>query len=158
MTPPPDDMGTDGLQDTFDLDGKTLTVYWWLMVQNRAVTRREVQEGAGLSSASLAGYHLKKLQGLGLVEEYGLNEYRVAERVQVGMMRFYFLLRDRMIPRFLLYSTFYGTALLGTLVLLPALPITLLFFVWAVLGFGLVSSIYETIVLFRSRPYRPLTK
>lgn len=41
-------------------------------VRGRAPTRREIADGAGLSSTSVADYNLKKLERLGLLELEGI--------------------------------------------------------------------------------------
>jgi len=51
------------------LKGKTLRVYYYMLLAGRAVGIREVQRKLGFSSPSVAAYHLDKLVELGLAKK-----------------------------------------------------------------------------------------
>lgn len=131
-----------------DLHRTTLQVYRWLIIQNEGRTRREVKDGAKLSSVSLASYHLKKLESLGLVAGDDMGRYTVVRLVPLGELRFYLLLGNRLVPRFVLYLSFYATfLLLFMLVMMPYVPMDLAAVV-VVLGlFGVVTSCIEIYIL-----------
>ena len=137
---------------TYQLSGRTLKVYWWLMTQRDTKNRLEVQRGTNLSSPSLASYHLKKLKSMGLVEETIHGEYKILKEVRVGVTKFFFILLNRMIPRFLLYATFYAVTIFGILCLSNSLPSPILIFIMLVLLFGFITSLFEASVLIRSSP------
>lgn len=135
-----------------DLTGRTLRVYWYLLQNKAPLGRLEVQRGTNLSSASLAEYHLKKLIGMGLVEKNMHGEYAVCKTVQVGIMRFYTIYRSNVIPRFLLYISFYVTMLFATLAFFNDLSLSSVFLITTVLAFGIITSLVESIILLRSTP------
>ncbi|MHA1772409.1 MAG: hypothetical protein ACTSYL_11965 [Candidatus Thorarchaeota archaeon] len=137
------------------LQGRTLEVYRWLLIQKAPQTARQIKEGTGFSSVSLAKYHLKKLCDAGLVDETGLGEYSVVREKLVGELRFYVYMRRRLIPRFLFYSFFYGTLLvLSFLYLFPLLSLGTSLFIFIVILFALGTSLFETFVLVRGTPLR----
>ncbi|MCF2136279.1 MAG: helix-turn-helix domain-containing protein [Candidatus Thorarchaeota archaeon] len=137
------------------LQGRTLEVYRWLLIQKAPQTARQIKEGTGFSSVSLAKYHLKKLCDAGLVDETDLGEYSVIKEKLVGELRFYIYMRQRLIPRFLFYSIFYGTLLiLSVLYLFPLLSLATSFFILIVIFFALGTSLFETFVLVRGSSSR----
>jgi len=132
------------------LTGRTLRVYWFLLKVKEPVNRKDVQRGVKLSSASLAEYHLKKLIELGLVEKQLHGDYVVTKIVRVGVTRFYINIRNSLIPRFALYSSFYLVILVCSLFFLANFPPDIFFLVICVILFGLVTSIFELIILLKS--------
>ncbi len=135
-----------------NLTGRTLRVYWYLVQNKGPHGRLEVQRGTKLSSASLAEYHLKKLVGMGLVEKNVHREYAICRTVQIGVMRFYTMYRSNMIPRFLLYISFYVTMLFATMAFFSNLSLSSAFLITAVIAFGIITSLVESIILLRSTP------
>ena len=134
-----------------ELRGRTLRVYFALLRAGRPVGPRELQRELGLSSPSLAAYHLDKLVGLGLVRRER-GEYRVEEVVRVGVLRQFVFLGRHALPRHLFYATFF-TAALATYALLYPQPLT--FANVAAWLFGLSAASvawYETVRALRSRP------
>jgi transposase/DNA-binding transcriptional ArsR family regulator len=73
-----------------DLKEKTLGVYFFLLGQTRPISAREIQRRMGLSSPSLALYHLKKLEDLELVEMDQIEGYRVTKFVRVGILGYWY--------------------------------------------------------------------
>ncbi len=143
----------DNLRDL--LQGRTLEVYWWLLTQKDPQTARQIKDGTGFSSVSLAKYHLKKLCEVGLAEEFDVGEYRVTQEQLIGELRFYIYLKQKLIPRHILYTTFYATVLILSIVyLFPYISLMASILIIAIILFGLVSSIFESIVLFRDRPLK----
>lgn len=140
-------------QDDFDLQlsGRTLWVYWYLLTQDKPRTRRQVKDEVGLSSVSLAGYHLKKLENMGLAKDNGLGEYFVTRSVQVGVLRFYMRMKTILIPRFVLYATFYGGTLVCLLLFVSSVSPTSFLLMVLVLVFGVITSLFEVQSLARSK-------
>ncbi|MFQ5834201.1 MAG: winged helix-turn-helix domain-containing protein [Candidatus Thorarchaeota archaeon] len=131
------------------LKGKTLRVYWYLLKSPEEASLREIQRGAGLSSPSLASYHLDKLEGLGLVrtDQHGL--YHLERNVKTGVLRFFVGSGRLLIPRFVFYAVFYTTLIPCSMVFVPLTtgPISLLLL--SVLGFGAVTSWIESVRAWR---------
>ncbi|MFW9933440.1 MAG: hypothetical protein ACFFDR_12385 [Candidatus Thorarchaeota archaeon] len=135
-----------------DLAGRTLRVYWYMLQNKEPLGRLEIQRGTKLSSASLAEYHLRKLIGMGLVEKNIYGEYVISRTVQVGVMRFYMIFRSNMIPRFLLYISFYISILIALLVFFNNIPQSIMFLIVTILAFGIISSLIESVILWKTSP------
>lgn len=121
------------------LKGTTLKVYRYLYKLGRSASAREVQRGLGLSSPSVAEYHLKKLLDSGLVRD--VNEgYFVDRMVWENMIR----MRRTIIPFQAVYALFFAVSL--AVMVLVFRNLTEQGFVFALIiisvGFGL--SAYET--------------
>lgn len=101
-----------------ELHGRTLRVYYELLSIRGPVGPRELQRKLGLSSPSLAAYHLDKLVELGLVNRER-GEYAIEEVVQVGVLKQFIWIGRRALPRHLFYAAFFTTALITYLVVYP---------------------------------------
>lgn len=134
-----------------ELRGRSLRVYFELLSMRGPTGPRELQRKLGLSSPSLAAYHLDKLVDLGLVRrERGV--YMVEEVVRVGVLKQFIWVGHRALPRHLFYAAFFTTALVTYLVLYPQ---TLTFgnvAAW-LFGFGAVVVLwFETWRSYQDRP------
>lgn len=98
-----------------ELSGTTLKVYLLLLSSNRPLGPREIMKELGLSSPSVAYYHLKKLVDLGLVKKEA-NGYTIARKIRIeGAI----IIGTKAIPRLLLYSSFLaGFAIIELVVLI----------------------------------------
>ena len=94
-------------RDTTELRGTTLRVYRYLFKLGRPAGIREVQRGLGLSSPSVAEYHLRKLVESGLIRND--SEGYVVERVVWDNM---IRMRRTVIPVQAFYVIFFAAALL----------------------------------------------
>lgn len=95
------------------LKGKTLKVYLYLLEKSGStVGVREVQRKLGLSSPSLAAYHLDKLVSLGLVGKTPTGEYYLVQEVKVGVLKFFVKLGRFRVPRFMFYGTWMTSMLI----------------------------------------------
>ncbi|MFW9835279.1 MAG: hypothetical protein ACFFEK_14860 [Candidatus Thorarchaeota archaeon] len=132
-----------------ELKGKTLRVYWYLLKNPEESSLRTIQRGAGLSSPSLATYHLTKLEDLGLVSTDSHGSYHLERTVKVGVLKFFVGSGRLLIPRYLFYAAFYTTLIPGYLIFLPFStgPISLLLLF--VLGFGLTTSWIESYRMYK---------
>ena len=92
------------------LEGKTLSVYSYVVKEGKPVGPREVMRGANLSSPSLAYFHLQKLEAGGLIEKNQYGEYLAKEKV--GITGYVWIGRN-LVPRLMCYSLFF-MAILGT--------------------------------------------
>jgi DNA-binding transcriptional ArsR family regulator len=83
------------------LRGTTLDVYRFLLKSSKPIGIRELQRALGLSSSSVAMYHLSKLEEAGLLKRVG-TDYTVAKFLlenNVKISRF-------IIPRYFFYTLF----------------------------------------------------
>jgi hypothetical protein len=102
------------------LSGTTLRVYRYLYRKGTPLGIHDIQRGLGLSSSSVADYHVKKLLAAGLIEEEdSTSRYYVERIVFENMIR----IRKSLIPLQISYAVFFATALVVLLTLLrpPAL-------------------------------------
>jgi DNA-binding Lrp family transcriptional regulator len=121
--------------------GLTLKVYKFILKNNRPVGIREVQRALGLSSPTLALYHINKLEEAGFIKKE-LNGY-VADRIILeNLVR----LRRVLIPRNFFYTVFFMTSLIFLVVFLrPSMLTREYIFSLAVVSVAAATSIYETI-------------
>jgi len=126
------------------LRGLTLKVYKFVLRSDGPVGIREVQRALGLSSPTLALYHMNKLEEAGLIKKES-NGY-IADRVVLeNLIRF----RRILIPRNFFYMVFLITSLIMLAVFLRPPVITREYvFSLAVIGIAAATSVYETIKVF----------
>ena len=86
-----------------DLEGTALKAYVFLLRKGPAGPR-EMTKALGLSSPSLAYYHLNRLEELGLVRKLSDGRYEVSKLISV---KGHFFLGKWLVPRFLAYSAFF---------------------------------------------------
>jgi len=133
------------------LKGNTLRVYWTLLKSDNGVMGvREIQRALKFSSPTLAAYHLKKLEELGLVKsEHG--DYRLVKEVKVGILKDFMKFGTLMLPRYTLYAAMFTTLLAFYLSQFKEIS----FHSLSGLIFVLLSTAifwYETLRLWRMKP------
>ena len=134
----------------YELKGRTLKAYLFLVKSPKPVGVRELQRSLGLSSPSVAYHHLEKLDRLGLVEKDQYGSYSVKRNIDVSVLQAFMRIGKMLVPRFIFYAAFFTTLLIGYIILLQA-SVNLF-----ALSFGLFASIfswYETIRTWRKRPF-----
>jgi predicted transcriptional regulator len=133
-------METGGKDD--GLRGTTLKVYRYIVSRrNEPVRITEVQTKLGLSSPSLAHYHVKKLVELGLVREEGVGY--TADKVAIEN---FFLVGGLIVPYQAAYLSFFCVTLVAMLIILvrDSLAVTSITFIALVVNVGaLAVSAYE---------------
>lgn len=87
-----------------DLSSYTLTVYEYVVKENRAVGPRDVMRGANLSSPSVAHRHLQKLEEMGLLEKNDFGDYVLKEKTGVNSQVW---VGNTLVPRLMIYSFFF---------------------------------------------------
>lgn len=87
-----------------ELAGNTLSVYAYVVRENRPVGTREVMRGANLSSPSVAQRHLQKLELLGLLERNKSGDYILKEKTGVSG---HVWVGKNLVPRLMFYSFFF---------------------------------------------------
>ena len=87
-----------------ELAGNTLSVYAYVVGENRPVGTRDVMRGANLSSPSVAHRHLQKLELLGLLEKNQFGDYILKEKTSVSG---HVWVGRNLVPRLMFYSFFF---------------------------------------------------
>lgn len=87
-----------------ELAVNTLTVYEYVVKENRPVGPREVMRGTKLSSPSVAHRHLQKLENIGLLEKNQFGDYILKEKIGVNSQVW---VGRTLIPRLMMYSFFF---------------------------------------------------
>jgi len=123
------------------LRGTTLEVYRFLLKSNKPVGTRELQRALGLSSPSVATYHLSKLEDAGLLKREGggftVSKFLLENSVKVN--RF-------LVPRYFFYAVFAIAALAVELTLMMPAEVTREYaFSVAVTSILAVFCVYETV-------------
>ncbi|MHA1723075.1 MAG: winged helix-turn-helix domain-containing protein [Candidatus Baldrarchaeia archaeon] len=134
------------------LKGKTLRVYYYMLLAGRAVGIREVQRKLDFSSPSVAAYHLDKLVELGLAKKES-EGYVLEENVHVGVLKYFVFIGRYVFPRYLFYAIFFTTSLITYLLVYP---LTLSIHNIAAILFGLLASLitwFETYRCWRQKPF-----
>ncbi len=142
----------DGLTDEqLDslLKGKTQQVYFYMLRNLRPLGMREIQRGSGLSSPSLAIYHLNKLKNLSLIDVDADGQYYVIQEFKAGLLRFFAGSGRFLVPRYFFYSVFYTVVLIGVVGFIPIFLNSAGLLLIAVLIFATLTSWRETINVWR---------
>jgi hypothetical protein len=93
----------------YELRGKTLTVYLYLLRHGKAVGVREIQKELGFSSPSVAFHHLDKLVDLGVVEKDEYERYVLSKKVDTGILHSFVSIAGITLPRLGFYAAFFTT-------------------------------------------------
>lgn len=101
---PPEEAG--GNWDSY-LKGTTYRVYRHMLRQRKPIGISDIQRGLGLSSPSVAEYHIEKLLRMGLIRE-GEGGYVIDKVVFENIIR----IRRISIPKQTAYALFFGVTLL----------------------------------------------
>jgi len=137
--------GDDDQRDV--LKGLTLKVYKYILKNDRPVGIREVQRVLGLSSPTLALYHMTKLEEAGFIKKQ-MNGY-VADRIVLqNLIRF----RRTLIPKNLFFTVFMITSLIISIFFLrPPVFTREYVFPLAVIIVATITLIYETVKAFSEK-------
>ena len=101
----------------YELRGKTLTVYLYLLKHGKAVGVREIQKELGFSSPSVAFHHLDKLVDLGVVEKDEYERYVLTRKVDTGILHSFVSIAGITLPRLGFYAAFFTTIAIAYLLL-----------------------------------------
>jgi hypothetical protein len=128
--------------------GTTLKVYRAIIRAGKPIRISEVQRDIGLSTPSLAQYHINKLLDMGLVKEEG-NGYVVDKVVIENVIK----IRSRLIPFQTSYVLFFLLTLVALVISLVAQSHSVITtFVFIALSANIVAlgiSVYEMVRTFR---------
>lgn len=102
---------SDGEQDRieYELRGKTLRVYLYILRQGKPVGVREVQRELSFSSPSVAYHHIEKLTRLGIIEQDKLGRYVLSKKVEPGILQAFVNVGKFSLPRVGFYAVFFTT-------------------------------------------------
>lgn len=134
----------------YELRGKTLKVYLYMLRQGKAVGVREVQRELALSSPSVAFHHIEKLVRLDVVEQDKLGDYVISKKVDPGIMQAFVNVGRFSLPRVAFYAVFFTTITVAYILSnLDGLD------VYALLGTvgAVVVFWYELTRIWRRRPF-----
>ncbi|MDG6981938.1 MAG: ArsR family transcriptional regulator [Nitrososphaerota archaeon] len=133
-----------------ELKGTTMKVYWFMLRTGHAVRQADIQKGLGLSTASLAQYHLRKLVEMGLV-----SEVQEGYRVDKVIVRSFFRVRNKLLPFRVFYVVFFSITFSALIVLEAIHPGTITSFQFiAIVGnaVALAASVYDALHTLRELP------
>jgi DNA-binding transcriptional ArsR family regulator len=134
------------------LKGTTLQVYWHLLRSGKPTTIRRLQRELGLSSPSVASYHLEKLLDMEIIRKNANGDYELGKTVSLEVMSSFVKISQLMIPRYVFYTIFFFTLLIVFVVgYSHALSIQGIFAL-AFGGSGFVITAYETWRQWRLKP------
>jgi predicted DNA-binding transcriptional regulator len=100
----------------YELRGKTLKVYLYVLKQGKPVGVREVQRELGFSSPSVAFHHIEKLTRLGIVEQDSTGDYVLSKKVDPGILQAFVNVGRFSLPRLGFYAAFFTTVAVAYLV------------------------------------------
>ena len=87
-----------------ELEGNTLSVYAFVVKEDRPVVARDVTRGVNLSSPSVAHRQLQKLESLGLLEKNKYGNYMLKQKTDIV---WYVWIGKDLVPRLMFYSLFF---------------------------------------------------
>ena len=93
----------------YELRGKTIKVYAYMLRQGKPVGVREVQRELGFSSPSIAFHHIGKLVRLGIIEQDQTGNYVIIKKVDPGLMQAFVNVGRFSLPRTGFYAVFFTT-------------------------------------------------
>jgi|SRR5579875_471289 predicted DNA-binding transcriptional regulator len=134
----------------YQLRGKTLKVYLYILKAQRAVGVREVQRNLSFSSPSIAFHHLEKLVDLGVVLKNQAGEYELIKKVDVGVLQAFSSIAGFTLPRLSFYAVFFTVMAIAYL-LLHRYPVDPYALISAVGGAAVLW--FETLRTWRKRPF-----
>lgn len=100
-----------------DLEGNTLSVYAFVVKEDKPVGPREVMRGANLSSPSTAYRQLQKLESLGLIEKTVYGTYVAKEKTSISG---HVWVGRTLVPRLICYALFFFGILIAETAILGA--------------------------------------
>jgi predicted DNA-binding transcriptional regulator len=105
----PESPASDKDRIEYELRGKTLKVYLYVLKQGKPFGVREVQRELGFSSPSVAFHHIEKLSRLGIIEQDSLGNYVLAKKVDPGILQAFVNVGKFSLPRLGFYAVFFTT-------------------------------------------------
>jgi hypothetical protein len=94
------------------LTGTTLRVYRFLLISSKPASARDVQRALGLSGASVATFHLEKLERYCLAKRDEVNGTYVVDEVY---LKHFVLWKRHLIPRYFFFAILASFSIIGWL-------------------------------------------
>jgi predicted DNA-binding transcriptional regulator len=143
-------MTADREKIEYELRGKTLKVYLYMLKRGSPVGVREVQRVLALSSPSVASHHIEKLVRLGIVEQDQLGDYLITKKVDPGILQAFVNVGRFTLPRVGFYAVFFTT--IAVAYVLSNLDFLDVYALIGTFGGALVLW-YELLRVWRRRPF-----
>ncbi len=99
--------------------GKTWDVYLCILTSSAPIGVREIWRALGLSSPSLAQYHVNKLLDLKLIETTTGGKYVTNDEERLEALRSFLMLRGMLIPRMVVYAALLSGVLVSYVLFWP---------------------------------------
>jgi hypothetical protein len=99
--------------------GKTWDVYLCILTSSAPIGVREIWRALGLSSPSLAQYHVNKLVELKLIETTTGGKYVTNDEERLETLRSFLRLRGMLIPRMVVYAALLSGVLVSYVLFWP---------------------------------------
>ena len=99
--------------------GKTWDVYLCILTSSAPIGVREIWRALGLSSPSLAQYHVNKLVELKLIENTVDGKYVTNDEERLETLRSFLMLRGMLIPRMVVYAALLSGVLVSYILFWP---------------------------------------
>jgi predicted DNA-binding transcriptional regulator len=141
---------TDREKIEYELRGKTLKIYLYMLRQGKPVGVREVQRDLQLSSPSVAFHHIEKMVRLGVVEQDQLGNYVIAKKVDPGILQAFVNVGKFSLPRVGFYAVFFST--IAVAYVLSNLDLLDIYALIGTIG-GAAVFWYELLRIWRRKPF-----
>jgi hypothetical protein len=144
-----------------ELDGNALSVYTYIVHADGPVGPRDVTRGTGLSSTSVAHYHLQKLENLNLIEKNSYGQYTLKKKASIDG---HVWVGKNLMPNLMFYSLFFIGAFAAEIGIMGFWTIKSLVIetsFWFLTGITLVAMILfikEGLVLHRKLNFKQINK
>ena len=99
--------------------GKTWDVYICILTSSGPIGVRDIWRDLGLSSPSLAQYHVNKLVELRLIESTPQGKYVTNDEERLEALRSFLALRGMLIPRMVVYAALLSGVMVSYVVFWP---------------------------------------
>ncbi len=108
-----------------DVQYKTIFRVYLSLLKRSEVSVKDVQKAMQFTTPAQAKYHLKRLAEMGLVSQTEQGNFKVTRR-KFGLLRFFFEVKNRMIPMSVFYALFFAICTAVFYVRTPTLEVLLL--------------------------------
>jgi hypothetical protein len=99
--------------------GKTWDVYLCILTSSDPIGVREIWRSLGLSTPSLAQYHVNKLLELRLIESTLQGKYITNDKERLEALRSFLSLRGMLIPRMVVYAALLSGVMISYITFWP---------------------------------------
>lgn len=108
-----------------DVQYKTIFRVYLCLLKHKELSIKDVQKAMLFTTPAQAKYHLKRLVEIGLVSQGENGNFKVTRR-KFGLLRFFFELKNRVIPMSVFYALFFASCTILFYLRTPTLEILLL--------------------------------